>query len=41
MGTDYSALEELPLRVASRAITRFTEDGPAFAKEIKGVRGSF
>lgn len=35
MGADYAGLEELPLRLASRAITRFSEDGPAFAKEIK------
>ncbi|MFQ6117370.1 MAG: RAD52 family DNA repair protein [Candidatus Bipolaricaulia bacterium] len=35
MGTGFAALEELPLRVASRAIERFEEDGTAFAKEIK------
>jgi len=35
MGTEYAALEELPLRVASRAIERFEEDGAAFAREIK------
>ncbi|MCR4404285.1 MAG: RAD52 family DNA repair protein [Candidatus Acetothermia bacterium] len=34
-GRDYASLEDLPLRLASRAITRFSEDGPAFAKEIR------
>lgn len=35
MGTEYAGLEELSLRLASRAITRFSEEGPAFAKEIR------
>jgi len=35
MGAGFAGLEELPLRVASRAIERFEEDGAAFAAEIK------
>lgn len=37
MGTDYSRLEELPLKVASRAIARFTDDEEAFVQEIREI----
>jgi len=36
MGTDYSSMKELSLRVASRAIDRFAKEGDAFVQEIKG-----
>lgn len=35
MGSDFAKLEELPLKVASRAIERFTQDEAAFVKEIQ------
>ena len=35
MGSDYKRLEDLPLKVASRAIDRFTQDPDAFVREIK------
>jgi DNA repair and recombination protein RAD52 len=35
MGSDYKRLEDLPLKVASRAIDRFTQDADAFVREIK------
>jgi DNA recombination protein Rad52 len=35
MGTEFAGLEELPLRVASRAIERFEQDGATFAEELK------
>ena len=37
MGTDYQRLSDLPLKVASRAIERFIEDGEAFAAEIREI----
>lgn len=37
MGTDYQRLSDLPLKVASRAIERFIEDGDAFAAEIREI----
>jgi DNA recombination protein Rad52 len=36
MGSDYSSLKDLSLRVASRAIDRFAKEGDAFVQEIKG-----
>jgi len=41
MGTDFTGLEELPLRVASRAIERFEKEGEAFAAEIKSAKQPF
>jgi len=41
MGTGFAGLEELPLRVASRAIERFEEDGAAFAREIESAKRPF
>jgi DNA repair and recombination protein RAD52 len=35
MGSDFSKLEELPLKVASRAIERFTQDEAGFVQEIR------
>jgi len=35
MGKEFTTLEELPLRVASRAIERFEEDAAGFAREIR------
>ncbi len=37
MGTDYARLSDLPLKVASRAIERFTKEGEAFAAEIREI----
>jgi len=41
MGADFTALEELPLRVASRAIERFEEEGGAFVEEIRSTKRPF
>lgn len=38
MGTHYGRLEELPLKVASRAIDRFIKDRESFIKEIKHTK---
>ncbi len=35
MGSDYKRLEDLPLKVASRAIDRFSENAERFVREIK------
>ncbi|OGF52772.1 MAG: hypothetical protein A2Z21_00265 [Candidatus Fraserbacteria bacterium RBG_16_55_9] len=37
MGSEFAKLEELPLKVASRAIERFTQDEAAFVKEIQEI----
>lgn len=37
MGSEFSRLEELPLKVASRAIERFAQDETAFVKEIQEI----
>lgn len=37
MGNDFSRLEEMPIKIASRAIERFVEEGDAFAEEIRGI----
>lgn len=37
MGSDFKRLEELPLKVASRAIERFAANKEEFAKEIKAL----
>jgi DNA recombination protein Rad52 len=37
MGSEFSRLEDLPLKVASRAIERFTQDETAFVKEIQEI----
>lgn len=41
MGKEFASLEELPLRVASRAIERFEEDAVAFAREIRDATEPF
>ena len=41
MGKEFASLEELPLRVASRAIERFEEDAVAFAREIRAATEPF
>jgi len=37
MGTEFSRLDELPLKVASRAIDRFTHEEEAFVREIRQI----
>jgi hypothetical protein len=37
MRTEFSKLEELPLKVASRAIDKLVNDREEFIKSIKGV----
>jgi hypothetical protein len=39
MGTRYTRLEELPLKVASRAIDRFVSDRERFIQELKSIKG--
>lgn len=39
MGSDLGRLEELPLKIASRAIERFVEDEESFVKEIGSIAG--
>lgn len=39
MGTHYTRLEELPLKVASRAIDRFVSDREKFIQELKRIKG--
>jgi hypothetical protein len=39
MGTRYTRLEELPLKVASRAIDRFVTDRENFVQELKRAKG--
>jgi hypothetical protein len=39
MGTRYTRLEELPLKVASRAIDRFVSDRENFIAQLKSMKG--